>query len=433
MKKRIRNIALYLLFLSIGAGLFYLATLDITQGALVVESAESPFRVGSGLESCEGDKRLLQLEPVDAALDGTSFTVRSYSGAVVHEGTLSQDNTSPVSFCVSEGAYVFVLPNAPEEGQSVVLNGVNRMQEFKDDLSKANFGGLILSFILGYLAIVSRGIRWQFLLEPLGYKPKMWHSIHAVAFAYFANTFVPRSGELARCAALNQTDDIPVDRLFGTVISERVIDMVMLLLFMAVAVLTNLDAFTLLLDMGKGSGASDDSGYGFFFWVLVALGVAVAAFFFLRRSVFLGTLIHKIKGFLLGVGDGLKSVLRMRRKWAFIGHTIFIWAMYYLMAYVIYMSIDATSHMDVFQCLFVMVAGGFGIVLPAPGGIGSYHWTVKLGFIALGMSGALGFAVANVLWLTQTLMIITGGGIGYLMLMWYRIRKARQETQADVA
>ena len=97
-----------------------------------------------------------------------------------------------------------------------------------ENMRSVRWEGIAASFVMGYLAIVSRGLRWGILLEPLGRKAGKARSVHAVAFAYFANTFVPRSGELARCAALNQTDDIPVDELFGTVISERVIDFVFL-------------------------------------------------------------------------------------------------------------------------------------------------------------------------------------------------------------
>jgi uncharacterized membrane protein YbhN (UPF0104 family) len=180
-----------------------------------------------------------------------------------------------------------------------------------------------------------------------------------------------------------------------------------------------------------GSGGEDSDGSSK--WLILG-GAAVAVlmlFLIFRKKIRTTAIYTKVKGFVDGVLEGLKSVLKMRRKWAFIGHTLFIWGMYFFMAFVVYMSIDSTSHMTVFQALFVMVAGGFGMVLPAPGGIGSYHWTVKLGFIALGMSGALGFAVANVLWLTQTVMIILGGGIGYLILMLYRIRRDRLAKAND--
>ncbi len=424
----------YVLFLGIGVGLFYLATLDITQGALPLEEKLTPFRVGSGLGSCsDGDAEMI-IEAVKPPLNGKKFRVIDESGIAVHQGILNAESLEyAAQFCIPEGSYSIELDEAPAEGATIVLSGVNRVQELKNDMSKASIPGIVISFVLGYLAIVSRGIRWRYLLEPMGYKAGTWNSIHAVAFAYFANTFVPRSGEVARCAALNQTDDIPVDRLFGTVISERVIDMLMLLIFMAIAVFANLDAFSRILEMGQGNPETEDGGPGLWFWILVLLGVLVAGVFLMRRSVFLGSLFQKLKGFLAGVSDGVKSVLKMKRKWPFILHTLFIWVAYYLMAYIIYMSIEATSTLTPLQCMFIVVAGGFGIIIPAPGGIGSFHWTVKLGFIALGYSGAVGFAVANVLWLTQTLMIITGGGIGYLALMWVRLRKDRNKAVPDAA
>lgn len=425
----------YVLFLGIGVGLFYLATLDITQGSLAIEQDVTPFRVGSGLGPCDdGDDGGVEMtiEPITPEVYGRSFRICDQSGTTVREDTLSGNQQEyAATFCIPQGSYSFELDQAPAKGENIVLSGVNRVEELKNDMSKASIPGIALSFILGYLAIVSRGIRWRYLLEPMGYKADTWSSIHAVAFAYFANTFVPRSGEVARCAALNQTDDIPVDRLFGTVISERVIDMLMLLLFMGVAILTNLEAFARILEMGQGKPEEEGGGFGLWFWLLVAGGVAVAAFFLMRRSVFLGSLFQKFRSILAGVSDGVKSVLKMKKKWPFILHTIFIWSAYYFMTYIIFRSMETTAMITPLESLFLTVAGGFGIIIPAPGGIGSYHWTIKLGFIALGFSGAIGFAVANVLWLTQTLMIITGGGIGYLALMWIRLRKDRNKPLPD--
>jgi glycosyltransferase 2 family protein len=413
----IRNIIKYLLFLSIGVVLFYLASLDITRGSLVVESTAATFEVGSGLETNKEGLRRIEL----SAEKGSLYQISS-NGAVVVEGELTRKVTSVF---LKEGQYQ--LQSQANEGASVVLNGINRTQALKDDMSKASIPGIVLSFVLGYLAIVSRGLRWIVLLEPLGYRPSNWRSVHAVAFAYFANTFVPRSGELARCAALNQTEDIPVDKLFGTVISERVVDFVMLFLFMSVAVLGNLDAFSrLLISAGGGEAAAGSNKL----MIVGIIGISILLLLFIfRKRIIQTALFKKAKEFLKGVGEGLKSVLKMRRKGAFIFHTIFIWSMYFAMAYAIFKSMEGSSHLTTLEALFIMVAGGFGMVLPAPGGIGAYHWTVKLAFIALGLSGAIGFTVANVMWLTQTAMIIITGGFGYLALMFYRIRKDRKIAQ----
>ena len=289
-----------------------------------------------------------------------------------------------------------------------------------NDMRSASWTGLILSFVMGYLAIVSRGLRWVILLDPLGHKPSPIRTVHAVTFAYFANTFIPRSGELARCAALNQTDDIPVDQLFGTVISERVVDFVILMVLTCIAVFSNLPAFLGLIEGAELPDTTNAVIGGFV--LLGALGLA----WFKRKMLLQLSFAQKVLSFLKGIWEGLNSIRQMKRKGMFLFHTFFIWSMYFFMAWVIFKSIGAVASITVTQALFIMVAGGFGMVMPAPGGVGAYHWAVMLGFSALGYAQELGFAVANVIWITQTAMIVITGGIAYLALMWFRIRKDRE-------
>lgn len=288
-----------------------------------------------------------------------------------------------------------------------------------DTMRSARWEGIAASFVMGYLAIVSRGLRWGILLEPLGRKAGAARSVHAVAFAYFANTFVPRSGELARCAALNQTDDIPVDELFGTVISERVIDFAFLMVLTAAAVLGNIPAFAQLLE-----GAVLPDLTNLFALGAAALGV-VGVLIWKRKAVLNLPFARKIADFMAGVWSGLNSIRHMKQKGRFIAHTLFIWTMYFFMAWVIFKSFEDVQNITILQALFIMVAGGFGMVIPAPGGVGSYQWAVMSGFMALGYGKALGLAVANIIWFTQTAMIVTMGGIAYIYLLVYRLRKDR--------
>jgi len=299
----------------------------------------------------------------------------------------------------------------------LAMKGVEDPEGLKRDMRSAQWWGIAASFVMGYLAIVSRGLRWNLLLAPMGHHPSPARSVHAVAFSYFANAFVPRSGEVARCAALNQTDDIPVDQLLGTVITERVVDFLMLFGLVAFALLTNLDAFLALMQEAQlpamptliGAGVAGLAGCGALWWISQQQG----------RSGLLG----KMAGFLQGIGTGIRSVLAMAKRGLFLFHTLFIWVMYFLMSYVLFKAIPAVSSLGLTDAVLVMVAGGFGMVLPAPGGIGSYHWAVSLGFAAVGFSGDVGFAVANVVWLTQTAMIVLTGGFGYLMLFLHRMRR----------
>lgn len=300
----------------------------------------------------------------------------------------------------------------------LAMQGVEDPEALKRDMRSAQWWGIASSFVMGYLAIVSRGIRWNLLLAPMGHRPAPARSVHAVAFSYFANAFVPRSGEVARCAALNQTDDIPVDQLFGTVITERVVDFVMLFGLVAFALLTNLDAFLQLMNEAQLPATSALLG-------LAVLGVVgTVGLWWLSQQHDREGIVGKAAAFLQGIGTGIRSVLAMEKRAQFLAHTLFIWAMYFLMSYVLFKAIPAVSSLGLTDAVLVMVAGGFGMVLPAPGGIGSYHWAVSLGFAAVGFSSDVGFAVANVVWLTQTAMIVVTGGLGYVMLFLHRMRHA---------
>ena len=320
--------------------------------------------------------------------------------------TLKKGLTTLVFFGIGVGLFL------------LAMQGVEDPEALKRDMRSAQWWGVASSFVMGYLAIVSRGIRWNLLLAPMGHRPSPARSVHAVAFSYFANAFVPRSGEVARCAALNQTDDIPVDQLFGTVITERVVDFVMLFGLVGFALLTNLDAFLHLMNEAQLPATPTLVG-------LAVLGVAgTGGLWWLAQQRDREGIVGKAAGFLQGIGTGIRSVLAMEKRAQFLAHTFFIWAMYFLMSYVLFKAIPAVSSLGLTDAVLVMVAGGFGMVLPAPGGIGSYHWAVSLGFAAVGFSGDVGFAVANVVWLTQTAMIVVTGGLGYVMLFLHRMRHA---------
>ena len=290
--------------------------------------------------------------------------------------------------------------------------------------------GLAASFVMGYLAIVSRGLRWLILLKPLGYQPKPWHSIHAVAFAYFANTFVPRSGELARCTALNQTDDIPVDELFGTVITERIIDTMILLLFFSVAVILNYDAILNLVEQASQFG-TDESGGGtpWLLYGVIAIVVAILIIRFAFKERIWDPFWAKIKGFLMGMKKGLLSFRHIEKKGLFIFHTFFIWGMYFFMAYVVYKTTPLSNFMTVGECLFVMVAGGLGMIFPSPGGTGTYQFAVTQGFVALGRDKVIGVVLGNIIWVVQTVMIVVTGAIGYFALNYFKVKKDRAKNQ----
>ena len=291
------------------------------------------------------------------------------------------------------------------------------------------------TFLMGLFAVVSRGIRWKYLIKPLGYNSSTIHAIAAVAFGYLSNTVVPRSGEVARCAALNSTDDIPLDKLIGTVITERIVDFIMLFIFLAVAIITNLNTFigligkmytvllnpseveiscivdvNQLIDLLHSIEVENDKSSNLMVYLTV-LVVIVGVFFYIRKKF-----TDKLKKFIRGVKNGVLSIRDLQGKGGFILHTIFIWVMYFLMSYSVFISMPELKDLEVFEGLLVMVSGGFGMVFPSPGGIGSYQYLVNEGFEAINRCN-IGVAAGNVVWFTQTIMLIIVGAIGYMVII----------------
>lgn len=299
-------------------------------------------------------------------------------------------------------------------------------EKLANDFRKADYTYVILSIIMGYLAFISRGMRWVLLLEPLGKKPNTWNAIHSVTVGYFANMLVPRAGELARCTALYQTDDIPVNRLFGTVILERVIDFLMLLFLVLLTLILEFDLLMELIDTAfSATQGTGDSNTGLY--IKIAIGGVIIiggiTLYLLREKFMLHPVYQKVRDFWDGIKEGLKSISQLKSKTPFILHTIFIWLMYYLMVYICVFSLDATKDLSPSSGLLVMIAAGFGMVVPTPGGIGAYHYLVMLGLGVLGVASDDGVSFATLVHTGQLVMTVITGTIAAGFLWRARRRK----------
>src|SRR5690606_17509544 len=184
-----------------------------------------------------------------------------------------------------------------------------------------------MSVVLGILSHVSRAVRWRYLLAPLGYRPRVLNTIFIVLIAYFANLGIPRSGEVLRATALTTYEKVPFEKGFGTIVTERVIDMIMLLLIVALALVLQTDIILEFLEQ-RGVSLSGTGGI----LVLALFGFLLVLSLIKRsRSPFA----NKLKVFLRGLLDGLLSVFNVERTWPFLLHTLFIWAAYVGMFWVI--------------------------------------------------------------------------------------------------
>jgi len=294
-----------------------------------------------------------------------------------------------------------------------------------EEIQKVDGKWVVLSMVFGGWAYVSRGLRWIVLIDALGYKSSKLNAVAAVSVGYFTNMFIPRAGEISRCTALNQVEKVPVDKLFGTILIERVIDFIFLfsLIFLTFILKFN-DIFKFYIILQEKQTEGDGSNK--LLILLGALLIGGLVFFFLKRWLKNSKFYEKVLGFIEGLKEGFKSIKNMKRKSAFWFHTFSIWIMYFLMTYVCFFCMDETSHLTAGDGLFLLVLGGIGMVVPTPGGVGSYHAIVMIGLSVLGVGtvylGAGGdptnpaLIFPTIVHVAQTLVAIIMGSLALIVL-----------------
>ncbi|MBL8009910.1 MAG: flippase-like domain-containing protein [Flavobacteriales bacterium] len=287
---------------------------------------------------------------------------------------------------------------------------------------RASVPWLVLSNLLGWLSHVSRGWRWRYLLRHLGHEPGFWSCYHAVMGGYFMNMLLPRAGEASRAAMLYRTEGVPFEKGFGTILAERAVDMVMLLGIAGVTLLLQadkIDLFQARIAAFRAQQATGPDGQGLGWWVLAlgVIGAAVAAFLVFTRPNLRARVMDGVRGFV----EGVRSILRTPDKGPYLFHTALIWALYVAMFWVGFMALPETRDVPPAGVMAGFIAGSVGIVL-VQGGIGAYPAFVAL-IVSVYMSGGEGgvirpeaLAMGWLLWVAQTLMIISLGGLSLLLV-----------------
>ena len=295
----------------------------------------------------------------------------------------------------------------------------------RDLLNEVDYLYVFLSMLFGGWAYINRGLRWIILIDALGFKTSKINSVSAVSVGYFTNLFIPRAGEISRCTALKKSDNIPVDKLFGTILIERVIDFVFLIAFLLLAVLLKSAEIVRSINEYQKIGSTEPSNTKFI--VLLVMVILILLVYHLKNKIKQLSFYQKVADFIDGLKEGFKSIKKMKNKSSFWFHTFSIWTMYFLMTYICFHAIPETSHLGVSDGLFLLVLGGIGMVIPAPGGIGSYHLIVMIGLVALQIpEGVLSIKPYDeynpamlfpfVVHTAQTFVAIIMGSIGLLML-----------------
>lgn len=252
-----------------------------------------------------------------------------------------------------------------------------------DNLKQANYYWCVLSIFFGLIAFLLRARRWQLLIHPLGFYPTFWHTFHAMMTGYLANIALPRIGEVTRCVALGKKEKIPVDRLVGTVIIERTIDFLSVLIFLIIIIFTSealikefLKESIFLPLKDKILGVPELS---WIFWgVLLSLVfIAFILMILYRKKLRKIRFFSKMFDIARGVITGLKTITNLERKWEFILLTVGIWISYAIMTWVVVFCLKSTSDITFWNSLIILVVGGLAMSVPVQAGFGAYHWAVS--------------------------------------------------------
>jgi len=278
-----------------------------------------------------------------------------------------------------------------------------------------NYFWIVVSLFIGLLSHISRTIRWNLLIEPLGRKPRLLNTFLAVMVGYLMNLALPRMGEISRCGVIARYEKISFTKLVGTVVLERLIDVLMLLVLLAIVVLTQ---FGQVLEFLKNNPEVNEKLQKVIYSPILIGGLLffLAVLWISRHKIRESSLMKKVMGFVGQFIEGFRSIGKMKKKGAFIFHSVFIWVLYYLMTYLIFFSFGFTSHLGPLAGLTVFVLGSFGMVAPVQGGIGAWHFMVIEGLALYGVDKADGKVFALLAHGTSTIMLIVLGLIGLIVL-----------------
>ncbi|WP_283636817.1 lysylphosphatidylglycerol synthase transmembrane domain-containing protein [Aquaticitalea lipolytica] len=279
------------------------------------------------------------------------------------------------------------------------------LQYFKD----ANYIYIGLGLFFGLLSHLSRAYRWQFMIEPMGYKLRLPNSIMAVFATYLVNYTIPRAGEITRATIITNYEGVPFEKGFGTIVAERIADMLVMLI---IIIITLFLEFEFIYQIFAERFDGHKIVYG-----LIAVLIVLALIILLIRSSSSKFAI-KIKSFISGLIEGVMTIFKMKKKWAFIFHTLFIWTMYVLMFYVTTFALDETTNIPLAAILIGFISASFSIAA-TNGGIGSYPVAVYLAFSIFGIAKDPSIAFGWIMWSSQTLMIIVLGGLSLIYLPIY--------------
>lgn len=319
---------------------------------------------------------------------------------------------SKIIFFLSLGAFfiwLFMHNLTPEEKKDIYTSFLS-----------ANYFWVIVSIIIGVFSHLSRAIRWKLLMKPMGYDPSLKNTFMAVMIGYFANLALPRLGEVTRCGILARYEKIPLQKSFGTVITERAIDLISLMLAFIITFIIHFDKLSLFKHSIIYKNMRDrfdqmENPSSLYYITGAIFLLVILVLFKLRHKISHTSIYQKGEEIFLGFIEGLKSLTKIKNPYLFIFHSINIWIMYLVMTWIIFFCLPETSDLGIDVGLAVLVFGSIGIII-VQGGIGIYPWIVAEILVMFMVPETKGYAIGWLSWSGQTLMIVIFGLLSMILL-----------------
>ena len=279
--------------------------------------------------------------------------------------------------------------------------------DFTKYFYEINYLWVFVGIFLGALSHISRSYRWKYLIEPLGYKLGFINSVLAVFSAYLINYTIPRAGDIARATMISKYEKIPFNKTLGTVVAERAIDVVCILIIIGFGLIIEFDRI-----LGKLiSFFSEQKLSTIFIYTTFSFLILTTSYLILKKSKY-----HKsILNFISGIIQGLTVVFKMEKRIPFVLHTIFIWLMYVLMFWATSKAFVELHEVAFYQCMISFTLAALSIMF-SNGGIGIYPLAVEESLGWYGVQSTTGLAFGWVMWLSQTLMVVIFGGLSLFIL-----------------
>ena len=288
-----------------------------------------------------------------------------------------------------------------------------------NDFRSANLFWIAATLVAFSISNWSRAIRWNMLIQPLGYRPKTSNAFFAVNISYLTNLFISRAGEVVRAGSLARVENISVSKVMGTVVVDRILDMATLLLIVAFSFLIEYDVLWDFLDknIGKGDGSFRLFQYPIFL-LIIGLGVlSLILLYIFRKKIAQIPIVQRVWHIVEKFTEGLKTIKKIENLPVFIFHSLNIWVMYYMMTYLCFFAFAPTAHLAPIAALTVFVFGTFGIVIPSPGGMGTYHVLATAALVIHGVNSNDAFSFANIMFFSIQIFYNLVAGVTSIILL----------------